>query len=226
MCAAAGSRARIRRPRSRRSRSRAEQWAKRGAAAEFLDKADDRPPSRHGPVSRRLARPARRRDPAARLCARPRQRGARRPAPRSMGRARVTELDAQRRALDRDDRARARAVTAEQGRRLHQRLHRRSRAAAAPDRDRAELVPDRDRAALRQHPQIDPARGPGLVRHAQAAALFPPRPRRPLHHGRARPVPRAARAPPTGRISSASSARCSRSSRARRSSTAGAAGWR
>ena len=48
-------------------------------------------------------------------------------------------------------------------------------------------------AALRQHPQIDPALRPGLLRHPQAAALLPPRPRRPLHHGRARPVPRAAK---------------------------------
>ena len=50
-------------------------------------------------------------------------------------------------------------------------------------RDRAELLPDRDRAAVRQHPQIDPALRAGLVRHAQAAALFPPRPRGPFIMG-------------------------------------------
>ena len=144
MCARAGSRAPIRPTRSRRCAGAPSNGRSAASAAEFLDKAAT---ERHLGTAQYDAGWLDRRGGAIQPLAYARglARAALDAGAAIHGQSRVTAL-ARNGARFTVTTERGRGGDGGEGRRLHQRLHRRPRAEAAPDRDRAELVPDRDRS--------------------------------------------------------------------------------
>ena len=175
-------------------RRRAEQWAKRGARGRVPRQGGDRAAPRHGAVRRRLAR-SRAAARSSRSPTRAASRGRRStPAPRSTGRAASRPSRATAARFTVTTRARGATVTAEKVVVCTNGYTGDLVPEAAPDRDRAELVPDRDPSALRQH-RANRSCPQGQVSSDTRKLLlyFRLDHAGPLHHGRTRLVPRAAK---------------------------------